>query len=190
MDASLAQDHLQMVDRILSRAEQKPYVSGSPFVVWGIVGASFNIVTQLIVLQHGSPSMVWISIALLAAALVYMVFFGLGVAKRERHGLLDRHVGNLFMIAWIVALFVMALGGHIFADWAAAALWSLMFGAAMMNCASLAGSRTIFAGGIIMILSIVAANFYTHYAGYILAAGDVIGMGGTGLALILARGND
>ena len=190
LDAVQAQDHLQMVDRILSRVDEPASLSGSPFIIWGVVGAAMNAVVQLVIIQHGDPSLFWISTVLLVMALTFMVYFSLQLRKKERRGLLDRHVGNVFMIAWIVALFTMIAGSHIFVEWAQAAIWSVMFGAAMMNAASLARSRIVFIGGCMLILSIAGANLWLRDAGYILAAGDLIGMCGAGIALSLARGND
>ncbi len=190
MDAVEAQDHLQMVDRILSRVDQPTCLNGAPYIIWGAVGGGTDIVSQLIVIQHGTPSLLWVALALILVATAFMIYFGVRMSRRERRGLLDRHIGMVFMISWAVSLVVMLCANRIFADWAQAAIWSLMFGAAMMYSGSLARSRVSFAGGALLIASIVIANFAPHYAGYVLAAGFIVGMGGAGLTLALARGND
>lgn len=187
LDREQAADHLQMVDRILSRADDRVSLSGSPFIIWGFVAAVMNLGIQMFT-QRGSASLLWISVALLLMALSYMVYFTMVMRKQERRGLLDRHIGNVFLIAWIVALFVTTFANHLIAGWTQAAVWSMMFGAAMMYCASLARSAVVFAGGVVMILSIVVANYFLHDVGYIIAAGDIIGMCGAGFALMLARG--
>ncbi|MDP9018987.1 MAG: hypothetical protein M3N19_11805 [Candidatus Eremiobacteraeota bacterium] len=187
MDSSAARDHLQMVDRILAQADDTARLSGAPFIVWGIAGGALNVVVQLVNVEQRSPNLLWISASLLVLATAFMIWFGINEKKQERRGLLDRHIGNLFMIAWIVALISMSFGSHIFPAWAQAAIWSLMFGAAMLNAALLARSPIAFAGGAILIASILVANMSLPYAGYILAAGDFIGMAGAGLALTIAR---
>lgn len=189
MGALEAQDHLQMVDRILSRAEEPACLNGGPFIIWGVVGAAMDLAVQVVFLQKGPPSLFWLPAILVACAIVFMVFFAARMAKRGRRGVLDRHIGNVFVIAWIVALIVMLLGAHIFTEWAQGAVWSLMFGSAMLFCGLLTRSRISFTGGAAVILSIIAANFAYPYAGYILAAGFLIGMSGAGVALTLARGN-
>lgn len=180
-------DHLQMVDRILARVDEAPRISGWPFIMWGAVGGAMNVVSQLVVVQSGSPSLYWFPGALLLIAVLSMVTFGRKMKSQERRGLLDGHISNMFMIAWIVAMVEMLGANRIFTAWGQAGIWSLLFGVAMMYVALLSRSRAVFAGGAILILSILAANLELHYAGYILAAGDFIGMGGAGIALTLAR---
>lgn len=180
-------DHLQMVDRILARANAVPSISGWPFIMWGVVGAAINVVSQLVVVQGTSPSLYWIAGALVLIGALSMATFGRRMKSRERRGLLDGHISNMFMIAWIVAMVGMLGANHIFAAWGQAGIWSLLFGVAMMYVALLTRSRAVFAGGAILIFSILAANLDLRDAGYILAAGDVIGMCGAGIALTLAR---
>lgn len=179
-----------MVDRILSHADEPACLSGAPYIIWGTVGAGTDIVTQLIVVQHGSPSLLWLSLTLIVAAAAFMIFFTIQMARRERRHLIDRHIANVFTIAWIVSLVVMVFAGHIFSDWAQGAIWSLMFGSAMMYAGSLTRNRVSFAGGVVVILSILVANLMPAYVGYALAAGFLAGMGGAGVLLTLARGNE
>jgi len=189
LNVSEARDHLAMVDRILSRQEP-PCLGGTPFIIWGIVGGGIDIIAQIVVSQKGSPSLMLIGGALILAAVAFMIWYSIGMAKKERRGLLDRHIGHVFMISWIVSFSVVYLAHHIFMNWAQGAVWSLMFGAAMMYAGTLTRSRIAFAGGIVLILSIIAANYAYDYAGYVLAAGFFVGMGGAGIVLTLARGNE
>ena len=185
-----ARDHLAMVDRILSRAEEAPCLGGTPFIIWGVVGGGIDIVAQLVIFRHAPESLMWISMSLLLAAVAFMIYYSVQVSRQERRGLLDRHIGNIFMISWIVALASVYLAPHIFRYWAQGGVWSLMFGAAMMYAGTLARSRISFAGGIVLILSIIAANYALDFEGFVLAAGFFVGMTGAGIALALARGNE
>ncbi|MBC5814957.1 MAG: hypothetical protein GIW97_00305 [Candidatus Eremiobacteraeota bacterium] len=185
-----ARDHLAMVDRILSRIDEPVCLGGLPYIVWGVVGGSTDFVTQVVVVQHGAPSLLWVSLTLMLAAVAFMIYYGMRLSRKERRGLLGRHIGNVFMISWITSLVMMLLASHIFSYWAQGAIWSLMFGAAMMYVGTLARSRISFAGGILLLLSIIAANYSYQYAGYVLAAGFIIGMGGAGVALSLAHGDE
>ena len=190
MDAAQAQDHLQMVDRILSRVDEPICLDGGPYIVWGVVGGGTDIVTQTIVSHNGAPSLLWISLTLMVLAVSFMVYYGIRLSRKERRGLLGRHIGTVFMISWLVSLIVMIFAPRIFSDWAQAALWNVMFGAGMMYVGSLARSRVSFGGGVIVVAAILVANLFTPYAGYVLAAGFIVGMGGAGVVLTLARGNE
>jgi small-conductance mechanosensitive channel len=187
LDVVQAEDHLQMVDRILARVDEPVSVSGWPFLIWGVYGAVVNIVVQLVVFENHTSSLFWIVAGALVIAVTFMVFFLRSIRNRERRGLLDQHIGNLFMVAWIVALIAMLLGDHIFTNWAQAAIWSLIYGLTMLYCASLVRSRVVFIGGAILIASIVAANYSPAYVGYILAGGNLCGMAATGIVLMTAR---
>lgn len=187
LESDEVRDHLQMVDRILARAEVVPRISGWPFMVWGLVGSTMNVVSQLVVVQGGPPSLYWIAAAVLLLAVLSMVTFGRNLNSRERRGLLEGHISNIFLIAWVVAMVAMLGANHLFKEWGQAGIWSLLFGVAMMYVALLSRSRAVFVGGAILILSILAANLQLHSAGYILAAGDFIGMCGAGIALTVAR---
>lgn len=189
LSAADARDHLQMVDRILSRTEETVQISGLPFLVWGIYGSVENLGAQLV--PASGPIATWwnvASIVLLAAIL--LVFVSLGrrnMRSADRVGVLDRHVYNLFLIAFAVAMLTMLLGSHIFANWAQSAVWSLMFGITMMYCAVLVRSRVILAGGSVLIASIFVANFLPLSVGYVLACGDLFGMAAAGIILMMGR---
>jgi hypothetical protein len=187
LDVVQAEDHLQMVDRILARVDEPLSVNGWPFLIWGVNGAVVNIVVQLVVFEHHASSLFGIVGVALAIAVILMVFLLRSIRTRGRRGLLDRHIGKLFLVASVVALIATLLGDHIFTNWAQAAIWSLIYGVTMMCCASLVRSRVVFVGGAILIASIVAANYSPHYVGYILAFGNLSGMAAAGIVLIAAR---
>jgi hypothetical protein len=187
VDAVDAEDHLRMVDRILSRVDDPVSVSGWPFLIWGAYGAVVNVVVQLVLFEHRTAALFGIVGGALAIAVASMIVFLRRIRNRTRRRLLDRHINNLFMIAGAIALITMLLGDHIFTNWAQAAIWSLIFGLTMTYYALLARSRVIFIGGAIMIASIVAANYSPHDVGYILAVGDLTGMAGAGIVLMTAR---
>ncbi len=184
LNALQARDHIEMVDRILARAEDTggcvPY---QPFLYWGFAAAVINVVSERVSVQHDSAELYWIA----AAALVLALGLTIGWARRlhgqERRSLVGRQVYYAFNTAWIVSLACMLLAFRIFPQWGQAAIWSIMYGSAMLFAATLVRSRVLLAGGIVLIASILCANFAIGYAGYILAAGDLIGLAGAGLVL-------
>jgi hypothetical protein len=186
-DLDQAADHLAMVDRILARADEPVTVSGWPFVIWGAFGALADVFAQLVMVEQRPASLLWIPAAALAIVVGYMAFFVRGTRNRERSGHLDRYVNGLFALAGAVALVATLLGEQLFAGWAQAAVWSLVFGLTMMSCALLVRDRVLFAGGAVLIFALVAANLAPASVGYVLAAGSLAGMAGAGVVLISRR---
>ena len=174
-----------MVDRILSRVDDSASLDGTPFVIWGLASAILNIDVALVVAHGAPPSLFWVSAAVLAIGIASTIYVGRQYRNSERRSLLSRHVGNVFIIGWLACMAMTLFGQNIFLNWGQSALWSLVFGAATMYCGTLARSRVAFAGGAVLILSIIAANYFPGHVGYILAAGDLIGLGGAGLTLLL-----
>jgi len=190
LSAAQAKDHLQMVDRILSRTEAANGVSGWPFVVWGAYGAASNGVAQLAAGGSHISGNVWLAgevLVVVAISLFFIIQGVSGMRNRERLGLIDRHIGTIFMIGWVVAWVTTLMAGNIFGNWALSAIWSLIYGITMMSCAAMLRSKVMFGGGVILIASIVLANYSYHLAGCFLGLGFLVGMGGTGLLLLTGR---
>jgi len=187
MDTSEAQDHIEMVDRILARAGEPLCLSAFPFIVWGLAGAVMNVVVQLVIVQHYT---VWLYAAAAAALFVAIglsIVWGQQLRGKERRTLIDRQVFYAFNMAWVVAFVAQVGAANIFAEWAQAGLWLLMYGAAMIFVGMLVRSLPTFIGGAILLAALVVANFFLPYAGFIFAAGDLIGMTGAGLVLYATR---
>jgi len=187
MDATEAQDHLEMVDRILARAEGPVCLSAFPFIVWGIAGAIMNLAVQLVIVQHFT---VWLyagAAAALFTAIGLSIFWAQRLRGMERRTLIDRQVFYAFNMAWVVAFVAQVGAPAIFSQWAQAGLWLLMYGAAMIFVGMLVRSLPTLIGGAILLAALVVANFFLPIAGFILAAGDLIGMTGAGIVLYATR---
>ena len=191
LDPSQAQDHLQMVDRILSEADRQVRLLPAPFIAFGIAGGLIDFISQRVYVEHDSPSLFWLSgIAWLIAIVVTIGSSRALRLSKQRFSVLDGQMYALFNVIWIVTL-VTALGAqpHIFSQWAGAAIWSFAYAIAMIF-AGTQGNRIAFAGGVVLAASIVVANFFYPIAGYIFAAGMWIGMAGTGVALLATQRHD
>lgn len=188
MNASEARDHLEMVDRILARADEPCGLSPYPFLIWGVAGASMNVVAQLVYIEHATQWLLALFAPILIVAIGLMIWWAVRLPAVERQrGLIDRHVFSVFNLAWIVALVVQVGAERIFPTWAQAALYLLMYGFAMVSVGLIARSRPVLIGGSVMLAAIVVANFVPDYTGYVLALGDLFGMAGAGIVLWLQR---
>ncbi|GAC1503618.1 MAG: hypothetical protein NVS1B14_09110 [Vulcanimicrobiaceae bacterium] len=183
-----ARDHLEMVDRILARADEtKNCVPYQPFLIWGVAAAVINLVNELVYVQHVSDRLFFLAGAAIVVALLLTMVYVRQLQGQERRSLIGRQVYYAFNIAWILAAACDLLAFRIFPQWGQAAIWSVMYGAAMLFAGTLVRSRVLLAGGIVLIASIAAANFAVGFAGYILAAGDLIGLAGAGLVLYASQ---
>ncbi|MBV8246796.1 MAG: hypothetical protein JOZ38_12790 [Candidatus Eremiobacteraeota bacterium] len=183
-------EHAAMLDRILANASREVHLSGEPFIVWGIIGAVLNVVPQLI-FNGGAPrSLFFVSLAVLAFGIVWTILWARRLARHaERWSNLDVMMAKLCNTIWMLTA-VMAIGAttRVFANWASAAIWSFAWAIALVF-AGWQGNRIALYGGIVLALSVVAANLAPlyPYAGYVLAAGMLLGMSVTGVLLTTQR---
>jgi len=187
MDAPEAREQLDIVDRILSRIEEPTSMSGFPFVTWGFDAAIMNCIVQLVVWHKAPVSLLSVTVVVLLAAVILTIFWVRSFRGTDRRSLIARHIAIVFNITWIVALVAQVGAFNIFAQWAQAAIWSIMYGAALLSAGALVRSRVVLAGGIILLASVIAANLALPYAGFVLALGDLLGMAGAGALLYAGR---
>ncbi|HEY5094106.1 MAG TPA: hypothetical protein VII69_03210 [Candidatus Eremiobacteraceae bacterium] len=187
METSEAREHLEIVDRVLSQADQTVFVGGDIFLVWGIASGSLDVVFQL-----GAESRIgvaWYAAVALAFALaiVYTIIRVRGLSSHSKR--MSRAQYEYLNVLWLVfgiTAVASSAAFNIFSGWSAAALWTI---AAAIVTAYIAihGNRRAAVGAVILIASLVAASFMPHVPGYVLAAGMLVGYSGFGLATMLAR---
>lgn len=187
MDTREAREHLEMVDRILSRTDSphtfRPYAPA--FIIIGIAAALITAGMQLgldghgyAVTQAGGGTMI--------LGYAYLIWAGVAARRNaERLSMSDVRWGRTCAAVWL-AVFVAAFAQpHVFVNWAAAAIWSL--GAAIqMLLIGFFGDRRALAGGIILALSMPAAN-WSPQPGYVLAGGFILGYVLPGIAKLFDR---
>jgi len=187
MDASEARDHVEMIERIIAASSRKLEAGGDIFFVWGVVSGTMNVLSQLVLNARLPLSTLWFSLALVIVAVIYTsVRVGQYRARGDCMSLLQREFLNVLWLALGLAFVINAIGFNIFTQWAQAAIWSVM-ATLVLFYIGMHGNRRAILGGIILIVSVAAANFMSQYAGYILAAGMYLGYAGFGLAEYLAR---
>ncbi|MDE2482190.1 MAG: hypothetical protein KGN02_08365 [bacterium] len=188
MDSSDAREHLEMVERIVAASSRKLEVSGEFFLVWGLASGTLDLIFQLVNDGRLPLATVWAGPLLIVAAVLYTAVRvrRFRAMPGARMTLLEREFLNVLWIALAMAFAVNLVGGHIFSQWAQAAIWSVAAAIALFYIA-VHGNRRALVGGIVLLLSIAFANFSVPIAGYVLAGGMYLGYAGFGLADMLAR---
>lgn len=179
MDAREAREHLEMVDRILVNAEDRP-VKMIPglLIVWGIAAAIIDAGQQIYV-QHigGNAGVLAADLALLIGILCSI---GVTVSlfrnhRYERISIVEQRMARTMGAVWFTVIVAAFAQPVVFAGWGGAAVWS-MGGAIMMLMAGFNGDRRGLVGGLILLASVLIANYATpHVPGYALAAGFILG---------------
>jgi len=187
MHVAEAREHIEMVDRIVSRTSRSLRIGGEFFVVWGVFSALVMVMAQLALDGRVPVASLWALPVLLLASIVFSVVRGRQLGKGSCGiSLVER---EFFVVLWItlgLAAFVDAAVFRIFAAWASSAIWSVAAAAVLFFIAS-HGNRRALAGGIVLLVSLVAANFMPAFTGYVLALGMVVGYAGFGLVSLIAQ---
>lgn len=179
MDANEAREHLEMVDRILTRADSEPvrYVPGL-IIVWGIAAALMCLGSQLAVSHIGGRTGEWLSFAALLAGMVYSVATSVVLWRSDtfdRVSTIEKRMGRTIGAVWFTVVVAAFSQPHVFAGWGGAAVWS-MGAAIMMLMSGFSGDKRGLAGGLILLASVLAANYvFAQTPGYALAAGFILG---------------
>lgn len=185
MDASQARDHIEMVDRILAESCQRLCTGGEYFLVWGIGSAAVTTLFSLVGI--GLPSALWAVPVILIACVVFSVLRGKSTrGTLARSSLVQREFFNVLWLTIGVAFVANVAAFRLFPGIASAAIWSVA-AAIVLFFIGMHGNRRAQIAGIIVVVSLVAANFAPpSLAGYVLAGGMLAGYGGFGLSELVA----
>jgi hypothetical protein len=188
LDAAAAQDHLEMVKRILAESQQRLCSGGEHFVVWGIGSAYITVLFQLV---HGGllrPAAAWSVPIVIAACAAFSIIRGRQTRRvLQRGSLLQREFFNVLWLTLGLAFVVDVAVFNIFPGLASAAIWSVAEAIVLLYI-GMHGNRRAQIAGVLVVVSLVVANFASPgIAGYVLAAGMLVGYGGFGASELLAR---
>lgn len=189
MNASEAREHLEMVDRILARADEKPLrlVPGM-LIAWGIASAAIDAGQQLYVLHVGGQAGDWIANAALLIGILYTVALSFAVMRNhgyERVSTTEKRIGRTFGAVWFTVLVAAFAQPHVFPGWSGAAIWS-MGAAIMMLTVGFDGDKRGLVGGFILLASVLAGNYlWPQTPGFPLAAGFVLGYAVPGVLYVI-----
>lgn len=191
MDAREAREHLEMVDRILTQAEGEPVrLMPGLIIAWGLAAAAIDVGQQLLVLRIGGHAGEWMTWAAMIAGVAYSIGVSLSIARNgcfDRVSLTEVRMGRVMGAVWFTVLVAAFAQPHVLAGWAGAAVWSM--GAAItMLIGGFNGDRRALTGGVILLASVLAANYVLPQTpGYVLAAGFILGYAIPGI-LFLSQG--
>lgn len=176
MNHSEAQEQLEMVDRILERADRRPFRPiGALLIAWGFAAAIMDAGEQAYASSGVRGYEYTGEIALLVAMLVSILVTVSIVRNADRMPANERRMGRVLAAVWIGILVAAFAQPHVFGGWAGAGVWTL--GAAItMLISGFSGDRRAVAGGVILLASLLVGNYLVPDApGYALAAGMLLG---------------
>jgi len=188
IDPKEAHDHLAMVDRILAESSQKLCFGGSLFIVWGLYSGIATLGFHFIAKGTLPSQALFAQAALLAICIVYSIWrVRANRGNIARRSIVQREFLNVLYLTLGLA-FVANLGAfNLFRGMGAAAIWSFAE-AVVLFFIGMHGNRRAQIAGIIVIVSMVVANFSSgDNVAYALAAGMVAGYAGFGVAEELAH---
>lgn len=187
MDTSEAHEHLGIVERVLAEADRTVYVFGDFFIVWGLAAGMLDIIYQLRLDGRVGDNAFIVAAIGLAAAIVYTIVRARGLsANGRRMSRVQRDYLNVLWLVFGITAICQIAAYNIFAGWSSAALWTVA-SAVVASYIGLHGNRRGIVGGVVLVASLIAASFMPHVAGYVLAAGMLVGYAGFGVASLLAR---
>ncbi len=177
-----------MVDRILAESHPRLCAGGEFFVVWGIASAFATVVFALADRSLIPAGALWSVPLVLIAAAVYTIVRARSLRRTfARTSLVQREFFNVLWLTIGLAFIADAAAYRIFAGTASAAIWSIAEAIVLLYI-GMHGNRLAQIAGLLVVVSLVAANFVAApIAPYVLAAGMLVGYGGFGASELLAR---
>lgn len=188
LNANQARDQLALIQRILAESQQRLCSGGEYFVVWGLFSGLTTVVAHLIALGTVPPSLLWVVAAALVACIVFSILRARALGGTlERESLLQREFFNVLWLTLGIAFLVDVAVYRIFTGLASAAIWSVAAVIVLLYIGMHGNPRAVIAG-IVVLASLVAANFVPDtVSAYVLAAGMVGGYAGFGLSELLSK---
>jgi hypothetical protein len=189
MDASEAREHIEMVERIIAQSSQRLSAGGEFFIVWGAIGAALDALITAANANQISGTVFYASYpTLIVAGIAFSVLRSRYYHRCGDHmSLLQREYLNVLWLTIALATIAMFTMFNLFHTLSAEmALWSFAE-TIVLFYVGMHGNRRAQTGGIIILASLIVANFVLPYSGWILAGGVLCGYAGFGAAELLAR---
>ncbi len=189
MDRSQAREHLEMADRIVAASTRELPLRAQAifFIVWGLAAGSTDLIYGLIGRGVAPGWTQWIAAALLFGAVAFSAVYGRRLRSLDcGMTFLDREFLNVLWVAMAVAFIANVGGWNLFPVYGMGAIWTVAASIVLLYI-GLHENRRALAGGVVLIVSLVVANFSPAAVGYVLAAGFYLGYAGFGVSELLAR---
>lgn len=188
LDAAGAREHIEMVERILAESHQRLCAGGEYFVVWGFGSGLVTLLFQMVDRKLVSSAVLWATPVILLACVVFSIVRGRQLDRLvRRRSLVQREFFNVLWLSVGLAVVVNVAVYRIFQGAAAAAIWSVAEAIVLLYI-GMHGNRRAQIAGVLVVVSMVVANFVSPSVdGFVLAAGMIFGYGGFGVAELLTR---
>ena len=144
--------------------------------------------SELVVRASLPKPVLWTIPVVLVAGAIFSIVRGAQTRRRiARTSLVQREFFNVLWLTLGLAFVVDIAAFRIFPGLASAAIWSVAE-AIVLLFIGMHGNRRAQLAGVLVVVSLVAANFISsNLAAYVLAAGMLAGYGGFGLSELAAR---
>lgn len=187
IDAAQAREHIEMVDRILAETHPRLCAGGDFFVVWGVASAFITVIFHLVDIGEVAARTLWSVPIVLAACALYSVLRARALQRTiARTSLVQREFFNVLWLTLGMAFIANVAAFRIFHGVAQAAIWSVAEAIVLLYI-GMHGNRRAQIAGVLMVVSLVAANFVApDRTAYVLAAGMLVGYAGFGISELLA----
>lgn len=189
MSPSEAREHLEMAERIVAASTRQLSLRCSApfFIVWGIAAGSVDLLFGLGVRGVIPANILWVTAIPIVLAIIFSAVYGRKL-RRSESGVtfLEREFLNVLWIAMSVA-FVANMGAWNVFGWYGIGANYTLAASIVLFYIGLHANRRALAGGIVMLVSLIVANFTASLGGFVLCAGFYIGYAGFGVAELLAR---
>ncbi|HYL26303.1 MAG TPA: hypothetical protein VEW74_00645 [Candidatus Nitrosotalea sp.] len=188
LDAAQARDHVEMIERILAETQPRLCSGGEFFIVWGLFSAFVTVLGKIVSEGILAATWLWAVPVVLAGCAIFSIVRGRQLrATAARTSLVQREFFNVLWLTLGLAFIVNVAVFNIFTGLASAAIWSVAE-AIVLFYIGMHGNRRAQVAGVLVVVSLVAANFTPpNVTAFVLAAGMLAGYGGFGLSELLAR---
>jgi hypothetical protein len=186
LNVAQARDHIEMVQRIIEESQQRLCAGGEFFVVWGLFSGLVTVLGHLVGSRVLPAATLWVALIALIGCVAFSIVRGRALNRLQvRKSLLQREFFNVLWLTIGLAFVVDVAAFNVFAGLASAAIWSFAE-AIVLFYIGLHGNRHAQICGIVVVVSLVAANFVeAQLSAYVLAAGMIGGYCGFGVAELL-----
>ncbi|MHB8147831.1 MAG: hypothetical protein ACYDGM_11320 [Vulcanimicrobiaceae bacterium] len=187
MESQETREQLEIVERILATSSRTLCAGGEFFLAWGLLSAAIDLLNQVVSDGVLPVASLWLLPALLVAGIVFSVWRSRQLRERKgRMSVLQRDYLNMLYLTLGITVVAQIAGYRFFAGWGQAAIWSVA-SSIVLFFIGMHGNRRAVLGGIVVIVALAIANLMPSAAGYIFAAGTLVGYAGFGLSEMLAR---
>jgi len=186
LDAKEAEEHLNLIDDVLTRSERRFHPAPFAYIAWGLVGTCYYL-EYVSALGALVEAIGWAGLGLTVIAIATSVW-SYSASIRDRYTMLDRQAFAMFAGVSIVMIALKFVWNQsdLVSGSAYALFWSFGFALPLIML-GVAGQRVLLAGGIVLFAGIFAGSLVPTDLSTILAIANLLGITGPGVYMLLRR---